>query len=195
MDKYESHDPINTSKKQEKISNTPVIASDSNDKEIVTVNEGEDTISNNLRGFKLKNQRTNADLTTEVHTERPHANNTDISSRNDSKHDQKSDRHDEAQSRRYCHFYSNTGQCDYESRTGLKCKFSHKKAPMCRLGTSCNRSKCMFSHPKVNNDFLSRQVNMMQMMNPWQIGNTVNPWLCQINPQWQNLLQQVQPTN
>ena len=49
----------------------------------------------------------------------------------------------------YCHYFVNKGYCRFEERTGTKCRFEHLQAPMCSFGTSCNRFKCMYSHPKV----------------------------------------------
>ena len=85
---------------------------------------------------------------------------------------------------KYCHYFVNQGRCNFEERTGLKCRFEHKIAPMCNFGISCSRTKCMFSHPKLNggnNDFLGKSTGYPPMMNPWQ---TLNPWM---NPQNQFL--------
>ena len=49
---------------------------------------------------------------------------------------------------KYCHFFSNFGECDHEVRTGFKCRYSHKKAPNCKYDGNCNRMKCMFTHIK-----------------------------------------------
>ena len=56
----------------------------------------------------------------------------------------------------YCHYYVNTEKCDYEERTGNKCRFDHKPAPLCSFGLRCNRNKCMYIHPRINgtNSFL-----------------------------------------
>ena len=80
------------------------------------------------------------------------------------------------QTGRYCHFFVNQGDCRHEERTGNKCKFEHKIAPMCNFGMNCSRNRCMFSHPKVNgrNNFLGNARNQMTMMNPWQM---MNPWM------------------
>ena len=51
-------------------------------------------------------------------------------------------------SNRYCHFYSNFGSCHFEQRTGKQCRYQHKVAPVCKSGMNCSRNKCMFSHPK-----------------------------------------------
>ena len=77
---------------------------------------------------------------------------------------------------KYCHYFVNAGKCNYEERTGQKCKFEHKIAPMCNSGMNCSRTKCMFSHPKVNN-FLGNGRGMYPMMNHWQMGQMINPWM------------------
>ena len=81
---------------------------------------------------------------------------------------------------RYCHYFVNTGKCNYEERTGLKCRFEHRTAPMCNFGMSCSRAKCMYSHPKLtgaNNSFLGNSRGLAPMMNPWQQGQMMNPWM------------------
>ena len=87
-------------------------------------------------------------------------------------------------SRKYCHYFVNTGKCNYEERTGLKCKFEHKTAPMCNFGLICTQAKCMFSHPKINgannNSFLGNMRGMAPMINPWQ-GQMINPWMTSAN--------------
>ena len=95
--------------------------------------------------------------------------------------------------RRYCHYFVNQGKCLYEERTGLKCKFEHKVAPMCNSGIKCTRQKCMFSHPKLatTNSFLGRNYpimnpgpNIWQMMSPWvQTPNQFppSPWISQLH--------------
>ena len=102
-------------------------------------------------------------------------------------------------SRQYCHFYVNTGKCSYEERTGLKCKYLHQKAPMCRFGLNCNKMRCMFSHPKVNegqvNNFLRATRNSMNQNfpNPWLTQtNVMNPWASMMNQllaPWQTQMQ------
>ena len=73
---------------------------------------------------------------------------------------------------KFCHYFVNQGRCNYVERTGFRCKFEHKVAPMCNSGMNCTRQKCMFSHPKVNTSapFLGRNA----MINPWQL---MNPWM------------------
>ena len=86
---------------------------------------------------------------------------------------------------RYCHYYVNMGNCNFKERTGVKCKYEHKQAPMCNQGTSCTRSKCMYSHPKTpgnrnQNNFLGQMINPWTMINPW-MNQSPNPWNVQ-NP-------------
>ena len=100
---------------------------------------------------------------------------------------------------KYCHFFVNTGQCRYEERTGEKCKFEHKNAPMCNSGISCTRPKCMFSHPKVNgsNPFLGNMRSFNPVMNPWQM-QMINPWMTtpnQLNSPWNNQSNQGKQTS
>lgn len=78
---------------------------------------------------------------------------------------------------KYCHYFVNQGKCNFEERSGFKCRFEHKVAPMCNFGVSCTRTKCMFSHPKVaggNHTFLEKTRGFPPMMNPWQM---MNPWM------------------
>ena len=81
---------------------------------------------------------------------------------------------------RYYHYFVNEGSCHFEERTGRKCQYEHKQAPMCNFGTSCTRLKCMYSHPKVprnNQSFLGQTLNPWQMMNPWMSQHQQpSPW-------------------
>ena len=83
--------------------------------------------------------------------------------------------------KQYCHYFVNQGRCNYEERTGEKCKFVHEQAPMCKSGLGCNRNKCMYAHPNIggnrnmnNTIFLEQTRGPQQIMNPWQI---INPWM------------------
>ena len=80
---------------------------------------------------------------------------------------------------KYCHYFVNTGKCSFEERTGNKCKFQHSQAPMCRMGTSCRRPKCMFSHPKINrtHSFLEHPREFPTHLNPWQFRQAISPWI------------------
>ena len=101
---------------------------------------------------------------------------------------------------RFCHYFTNTGRCEFEGRTKLKCRFVHKKAPLCHLGINCPKQKCMYTHPQLRTD--QRHVNSQQ--GGYFLGNTrnfqqLNPWLSQFagnispypwihpfqNPNWQ----------
>ena len=75
---------------------------------------------------------------------------------------------------RYCHYFSNWGRCDYEEKTGNKCKFEHGAAPMCNNGINCSRSKCMYSHPNPNSSFLMKGRGFNPILQPWQV---MNPWI------------------
>ena len=115
----------------------------------------------------------NTELAEEV---KPDNNNVDIIQQ--SQHNPSSINRS-GQSSRYCHFYVNFGNCQFEQRTGRKCKFQHKQAPLCKSGINCSRLKCMFSHPKpqAQKPFLGQQI---PMMNPWQM---IPPWLPQAQTQ------------
>ena len=85
-----------------------------------------------------------------------------------------------SRSPRYCHYFVNYGQCSFEERTGQKCKFEHRQAPMCNSGTSCTKTKCMFMHPKPSEN--SRRNNFLgQFIPPW---NIINPWMNQMQTPW-----------
>ena len=76
----------------------------------------------------------------------------------------------------YCHFFTNYGRCNFEEKTGKRCKFLHKTAPMCKKGLSCTRTRCMFTHPNTggqNSPFLGTGT---------QFQNNQTPWLQVMNP-------------
>ena len=99
----------------------------------------------------------------------------------------------------YCHYFTNFGKCFFEEKTGNKCRFEHKVAPMCQSGTACTRPKCMFTHPNTSgrsNTFLGRNMEIQNNMNPWhQMMNSFpNPWnVMQMNPFQQPTMFQQQP--
>ena len=50
----------------------------------------------------------------------------------------------------YCLYFNNFGQCTFDKENGRKCKFLHKRAPMSKFGSRCNKEKCKYSHFKNN---------------------------------------------
>ena len=81
----------------------------------------------------------------------------------------------------YCHFFTNFGKCVFEEKTGQRCKFVHRIAPVCRSGTACTRPKCMYTHPnmggRMNTNFLEQAPSFHMNTQPWQhMTNPVNPW-------------------
>ena len=107
-------------------------------------------------------------------------------------------------STKYCHFFSNFGKCHFEERTGYPCKFVHKVAPVCRSGTACTRSKCMYTHPNMGgrgliNPFLGQNSNYQRNNLPWQqmmnqenLRPLVNPWMFMTMPTFQQPMNQYQ---
>ena len=93
----------------------------------------------------------------------------------------------------YCHYFSNYGRCSYEERTGLSCKYEHKKnAPVCHDGISCSRIKCMFKHPNsaaMKTSFLDRNIPSTQPTNPIPPWQMVFPWWGQLHPHQQSSVQ------
>ena len=97
----------------------------------------------------------------------------------------------------YCHFFTNYGRCPFEEKTGKRCKFLHKTAPMCKNGTSCTRTKCMFTHPNTygrNGPFLGKESYFQnnqtwpQMINPFSNPLnylTMNPFQMPSHPPYQ----------
>ena len=92
----------------------------------------------------------------------------------------------------YCHFYTNFGTCNYEEKTGKKCKFEHVTAPMCQRGMSCNRPKCMYTHPNTGGrteHFLGQRSQNHSPPSPWQQVMMMNPWaMMQMNPYQNNTM-------
>ena len=89
---------------------------------------------------------------------------------------------DRPQRIQYCHFFNNFGHCQFEEKTGRKCKFSHEKAPTCKFGTECNRKKCMYSHSQARK-------NNAQYPQNFHLGSHEFPFLRQphqnMNQYWQ----------
>ena len=44
----------------------------------------------------------------------------------------------------YCHFYNNEKTCPYDK----ECVFLHEESQICKYGTLCERTYCMFKHEK-----------------------------------------------
>ena len=90
---------------------------------------------------------------------------------------------------RYCHCYVNQGKCNFEERTGQKCRYEHKQAPMCNFGINCTNYKCMYSHPK-KTEIQNQTRNPFVIMNPWMMPqnfwNTASP---RMNGRRQNTIQ------
>ena len=157
------------------------------------VNDGWRT--NNLRGFKRKDVKAN-NVNPEDDTEiNPNHSTQSTPVHQNNRTDDSSE--SQGQNKRYCHYFVNTGKCDYEAKTGSKCKYMHKSAPICHSGVNCTRQMCMFSHPRVRpqqrsttntpsqGNFLGEMRSFPQTINPWQIQNIMNPWsfpMQQINP-------------
>ena len=87
---------------------------------------------------------------------------------------------------------SNYGKCNFEEKTGNKCRFLHQMAPLCRNGINCNRLKCMYAHPKPSPSFL----NNAPTLSPWQLCPPwMSPQLHQMLPSsWPQQQQQQVPT-
>ena len=101
----------------------------------------------------------------------------------------------------YCHYFTNYGKCFFEEKTGNRCRFEHKTAPMCQRGAACNRTKCMFTHPNLegrNYHFLGRS-GSMNNVNPWgqqqMMSPFMNPWgMMNMNPfQQQTTIKHTKP--
>ena len=83
---------------------------------------------------------------------------------------------------KYCHFFTNYGRCNFEEKTGKKCKFLHKIAPMCKKGLSCTRTRCMFTHPNTGGQispFLGTETQFQNNRTPWP--QLINPFSNPLN--------------
>ena len=101
-----------------------------------------------------------------------------------------SERSDQSFQNRLCHYFSNTGWCRFEERTGRQCRFVHSYSPqhppitMCRLGINCTQLNCNFAHPRTrpnvitpqNRSFLEHTQSNHSTMNHCQHHNALNPW-------------------
>ena len=112
-----------------------------------------------------------------------------------------------------CHFFTNTGRCNFEERTGRKCKFTHKQqstprsyspsVKMCRFGINCSKPRCSFSHPQLRSPnrshsrgpFLENIQNQQMYMNPWTPQTAINPWMWGIMNMMHPSLNHVQQNN
>ena len=92
---------------------------------------------------------------------------------------------------RLCRFFTATGWCRYEERTGRKCNFIHDSSqcqaiPMCNFGINCRNQRCSYSHPRIRSyrsnlqrsNFLGN-MQSGQNVNQWPSQVTTNPWLHQ----------------
>ena len=92
----------------------------------------------------------------------------------------------------YCHFFTNYGRCQFEDKTGRKCRYEHSVAPLCQSGIACNRPKCMYTHPNIS----GRQTSFLNTGYPNSMGsypmmnmNMINPWsVTGINQQSQQMI-------
>ena len=82
----------------------------------------------------------------------------------------------------YCHFWNNYGSCHFEKKNGRPCKYAHAKAPACKYAAKCNRQKCMFSHPKRNENFLGQSPHFQPQPQKFQ----TTPQDYQFRPSAQN---------
>ena len=109
-------------------------------------------------------------------------------------------------SQQFCHYFTNFGKCDYEGKTGYRCRFEHTVAPMCQSGTACSRPKCMYTHPNMgghNMHFLDRRAGFQNNngyqnnMGPWpqMMSQYMNPWNMQPMTPFQNMTPPFLPQN
>ena len=54
---------------------------------------------------------------------------------------------------RYCSHFNNGG-CTFYDKFGVKCRFAHKKAPICNYDGQCDQPKCMFRHTQRSGGFV-----------------------------------------
>ena len=157
--------------------------------EITYTNQNGSWTQEKLRGFKKKTSPSSVDEGPRL-VQLSDSNNRDNEASNDReelpKKVQISDKQigftevnnkNKEESQRICHYYASTGRCNFEDRTGLKCKFAHmpiggpRSRPMCQMGINCSRPGCTFSHPRINTmwrepgRFLG---NWNAIINPWQ---------------------------
>ena len=147
-------------------------------------------MANSSRSDAAMNNPNKANDNTEDRPNRDKTNHADRT--NDTRYN---DREKNFNLNKPCHYFAVNGRCNYEERTGNKCKFAHEprklnhQVTMCPLGLNCSRPKCPNSHPKVphnwinypNQGFLGNFQNGMHLTNPWQAQYVLNPWIPQMN--------------
>ena len=184
LDRYE---------KKEATQNGRIISNVNDIQVVAEVHSNTTTSQTNVRNSNEKLSSQAENRTSEIHKKTP---TTTTRTENDTSHSQNNNSgpantgidkevlNVSERSKRYCHYFVNYGKCNFEERTGKECRYTHQMAPFCKSGLNCNRQKCMFSHPNLQNQKTFLQ-NQGPMMNPWQIlppllqaqqGVMLNPW-------------------
>lgn len=71
----------------------------------------------------------------------------------------------------YCHFYNNEKTCPYDK----ECVFLHEESQICKYGTLCERTYCMFKHgKKKESDVSVSNENEMDVNNDEEFVNIVD---------------------
>ena len=116
---------------------------ENNEEDLVTT-----FLQNRRRGFKRTSPSSPAEQKSKDSTH--YVPNRNITNNSDSHRNIPNKSKSSGSTKRYCHFWNNSGNCTFRN-----CIFLHEKSPVCNFDGKCNRKKCMYSHMKQNRSFLA----------------------------------------
>ena len=186
----------NNKKLKERMENTATDSTDAinqnvDDENISVVSNEPDEVrkeggwtTSKMRGFKRKQPNVDSPGEGESRSKLARSTTENPDASQEIRNSEHLNRQGEISSKRVCFYFSTTGTCKYEERTGLKCRYEHSRGSMptlCRFGVNCSKARCTFMHPKLPQNWGEMQlflekIGNMSLINPWQNQVALNPW-------------------